>query len=236
VDVTPAVQAHHLSVPRTARYYTIGDAGADVSEVWIVCHGYGQLAAPFLASFERIASPTRLIVAPEALSRYYVDRSTSPNDPPPRVGASWMTREDRDHEIADQIAYLDALHDLIRPPERTGRVRLRVLGFSQGVATVGRWLAYGRTRADELIVWAGAFPTDVDLRALGRRLGAAPVVFVAGSRDELASWTAAEAQLQRFTEAGISARRVSFEGGHRLDNATLDHLAGTAERPSGVAE
>ena len=218
-------QPRHLSVPRTARYYTLGEPGAAVSEVWIVCHGYGQLAAAFLAPFERISSPARLIVAPEALSRYYLDRARAPNDPPPRVGASWMTREDRDHEIVDQVAYLDALHDLVRPPAQASRVRLRVLGFSQGVATVGRWLAQGRARADEVILWAGAFPPDVDLGPFARRLGGAPVVLVAGSRDELASWMAADSQLQRFTDAGIAARLVSFDGGHRLDDATLDLIA-----------
>jgi len=225
------MQAHHLTVPRTARYYTLGDAGAHVSEVLMVCHGYGQLAQPFLASFERVASPTRLIVAPEALSRFYLDRSALPNDQPPRVGATWMTREDRDHEIADQVAYLDALHDLVRPAAPAA-VRLRVLGFSQGVATVARWLALGRARADELILWAGAFPPDVELTGFARRLGPASVVLVAGARDELASWTAADSQLQRFTDAGVSARLVAFEGGHRLDDATLDQLAADGEAPA----
>jgi len=199
--------------------------------VWIVCHGYGQLARAFLASFERVASPTRLLVAPEALSRFYLDRSALPNDQPPRVGATWMTREDRDHEIADQVAYLDALHDLVRPAAPAA-VRLRVLGFSQGVATVARWLALGRARADELILWAGAFPPDVELTGFARRLGPASVVLVAGARDELASWTAADSQLQRFTDAGVSARLVAFEGGHRLDDATLDQLAADGEAPA----
>ena len=225
------MQAHHLTVPRTARYYTLGDAGAHVSEVWMVCHGYGQLAQPFLASFERVASPTRLLVAPEALSRFYVDRPVPPNEQPPRVGAAWMTREDRDHEIADQVAYLDALHDLVRPAAPAA-VRLRVLGFSQGVATVARWLALGRARADELILWAGAFPPDVELTGFARRLGPASVVLVAGARDELASWTAADSQLQRFTDAGVSARLVAFGGGHRLDDATLDQLAADGEAPA----
>ena len=225
------MQAHHLTVPKTARYYTLGDAGAHMSEVWMVCHGYGQLAHPFLASFERVASPARLIVAPEALSRFYLDRSAPPNDQPLRVGATWMTREDRDHEIADQVAYLDALHDLVRPAAPAA-VRLRVLGFSQGVATVARWLALGRACADELILWAGGFPPDVELAGFARRLGAASVVLVAGTRDELASWTAADSQLQRFTDAGVSARLVSFEGGHRLDDATLDQLAADGEVPA----
>ena len=143
-----------------------------------------------------------------------------------RVGATWMTREDRGAEIADQVAYLDALCEQLRPAGAASHVRLRVVGFSQGVATVGRWLAYGRVRADELILWAGAFPPDVDLTSLADRLAHTRVVLVVGSRDELASWAGADAQLQRFAAAGIDARLVSFQGGHRLDNATLAALAG----------
>ena len=221
---------HHLAVQRTARYYTLGtlpaDAlGADVTEVWMVCHGYGQLAAPFIQSFARVAAPSRCIVAPEALSRFYLDRSSTATDPPPRVGATWMTREDREHEIADQVAYLDALHDRCRPPSVADRVRLRVLGFSQGVATASRWLAYGRVRADELIAWAGAFPPDIDLASFADRMSSTTVALVVGTRDELASWAAADAQLERFTAAGIRARQLTFDGGHRLDGTTLMAIA-----------
>ena len=216
---------HHLVVQRTARYFALGEPSASTTELWIACHGYGQLAAPFLASFAAVASPSRVIVAPEGLSRFYLDGPSTATEPPRRVGAAWMTREDREHEIADQATYLDALHDRLRPPERVGSVRLRALGFSQGAATVARWIAASRVSVDQLIVWAGAFPADVDLAAFRERLAGAPVVFVAGTRDELAPWAAADVQLQRFTDAGISARLVSFTGGHRLDYGTLAAIA-----------
>ena len=218
----------HLTVQRTARYYVSGgppgDEVAGLTELWIVCHGYGQLAGPFLESFASLATPTRRIVAPEALSRFYLD-PVSATAAERRVGATWMTREDRDHDIADQVAYLDALYGRLVPAASATRVRLRVLGFSQGVATVARWLAFGRVRADELILWAGAFPPEVELGSFAERLHGAPVVLVVGDRDELASWAGADAHLHRFTAAGIDARLVSFEGGHRLDVATLAALA-----------
>ena len=218
------METHHLSVPRTARYYTIGRQSAAVTDVWIVCHGYGQLAAAFVAPFERIAAESRLIIAPEALSRFYLDRSRLTNDPAPRVGATWMTREDRDHEIDDHVRYLDALAAHVRSSVSDG-VRLRILGFSQGVATVARWIARGTVRAHELIVWAGSFPQDVEPPLLRERLGDAPVTVVVGTRDQLAPWAAAETQVERFTAAGIGARLIRFDGGHRLDDATLRSIA-----------
>jgi predicted esterase len=220
---------HHLSVPRTARYYTVGGEGEDASaarELWIVCHGYGQLAARFLEAFVPLAAPWRRIVAPEGLSRFYLERSRVGVNTQAGVGATWMTREDREHEIVDQIAYLDALLDDLLPVSLTSRVRLRVLGFSQGVATVSRWLARGRrVRPDQVILWAGSFPTDVELSHLAGKLAGAAVIFAVGTRDELASWVSADTEVGRFNTAGIDARLVTFDGGHRMDTATLAALA-----------
>jgi len=162
----PSISEQHITVQRTARYFTLGgsdDRGREIRDLWIVCHGYGQLAASFLRAFTPIATPSRRIVAPEGLSRFYLDSNRKAANPDPRIGASWMTREDREHEIADQIAYLDAVHDHVRAALEPSVVRLRVLGFSQGVATVARWLAYGRARADDVIFWAGSFPAEIEL-------------------------------------------------------------------------
>ena len=221
---------HHLAVTRTARYFTVGgndEDGEDATalrELWIVCHGYGQLAARFLEPFVPLAAPWRRIVAPEGLSRFYLDRSRVGVNPQAGVGATWMTREDREHEIADQIIYLDTLLDHLLPLPHRSNVRLRVLGFSQGVATVSRWLVRGRVRPDEVVLWAGSVPADVNLSDLAGRLEAAPVVFAVGTQDELASWAAADVEVGRFNAAGIHARLVTFNGGHRLDTATLGDL------------
>lgn len=220
---------HHLAVTRTARYYVVDgvDGGPDdaIRDLWIVCHGYGQLARTFVTPFEKLAAPWRRVVAPEALSRFYTDASRKPSDSEPRVGATWMTREDREREIDDQVSYLDALLDHVRPRPAGSGVRLRVLGFSQGVATVVRWLDRGRVRADEMILWAGSFPPDVDVTTFAARIGGAAVVFVVGARDELTPWAGADVALRRLIDAGVAARLVTFEGGHRLDDATLAALA-----------
>jgi predicted esterase len=218
------IAEHHIAVRRTARYYTLGTATRETHELWIVCHGYGQLALPFLTSMAKVASPDRLIVAPEGLSRFYLDRTSMTNDPPPRVGASWMTREDRDLEIADQIEYLESLLGELRNTV-PGDVRLRLLGFSQGVATVCRWIARGAVRPAELILWAGSFPPDIDLMEFGQRIRGTAVTMVFGSRDQLTPITAAESQRERLTGAGIEVALIAFDGGHRLDDATLLSLA-----------
>jgi hypothetical protein len=108
-----ALHEHHLRVERTARYFTMGaperapEGGID--ELWYVCHGYRQSAERFLGHFRSIGDEHRIIVAPEALSRFYIEPAEGRHGPADRVGASWMTREDRESEIRDYVGYLDAL-------------------------------------------------------------------------------------------------------------------------------
>ena len=140
------MEQRFIRVPRTARYHVLGDA-KKAKRIWIVLHGYGQLARYFLNKFEGIGTDL-LIVAPEGLSRFYTDVSHQ------RVGATWMTREDRDHEIVDQIEYLDTLVAEIQK-EALPDATWGVLGFSQGVATAYRWLMQGNTKVDKVVLWGG---------------------------------------------------------------------------------
>lgn len=207
---------HRIAITRQARYYTAGNPSA-ASELWIVIHGYGQLASDFLKDFEPLVTSSRAFVAPEALSRFYMETGRTGGHGDMPVGATWMTREDRDAEIADYVAYLDAVERAIWHP----RARLGVLGFSQGVATQMRWLATRASAVDRVVTWAGQVPPELDLVALRSKLPADGVEFVQGARDKFATWAGIEAQVARFTDAGIATRVTTFEGGHRLDDATL---------------
>jgi predicted esterase len=214
---------HHLTVPRTARYYALGTAGPETRSVWIACHGYGHLAGEFVTGLRAVATPDRLIIAPEALNRYYHD--TRPGaSATSAVGATWMTREDRRSEIADQITYLDALYATLFRDVAREAVRVTVLGFSQGAATVSRWLAHSTVRVDRVICWAGAIPDDVSLAA-DSALARAVLVMVVGSRDQYATAARIAAQEAALNEAGKSFTRFEFDGGHRLDDTVLQDLA-----------
>src|SRR5689334_24649314 len=134
----------------------LGSLEADLKEVWFVCHGHGQLAARFIARFLPLESPQRLFIAPEALSRYYLSPpKAGPHPPGTPVGASWMTSEDRESEINDYVGYLDLLYDEVFSIIDRAKVSLWVLGFSQGVSTVARWVVRGRVEPDRVIVSSG---------------------------------------------------------------------------------
>ena len=176
--------------------------------------------------FEPVANPTRTIVAPEALSRYYLDGPRGGSHVTSGVWATWMTREDRESEIADQVSYLDTLHDTITAGVSPSAAQLTVLGFSQGVATVCRWLARGRTRAHRLVCWGGAIPEDIELGPHSP-LRHPALSLVVGSRDIYATPDRVAHQESVLQAAGVPFTRLRFEGGHRLDDATILQLAGT---------
>lgn len=208
------IRTEHLPVTRTARLAESGDPAAARS-VWYLLHGYGQLAPDFLRQCAALARPSRLLVAPEGLSRFYT-RGVSE-----RPGASWMTREDREAEILDQMAYLDAVHlhvlaRLERPPEH-----VVVLGFSQGATTADRWVAGRSVDPSAVILWAGAPAMDLGAGTpVARRM-----IMVYGSSDPFITPRSSEPIRSLLSARGQAVEVERFEGAHVIDPGTLSALA-----------
>ena len=212
----------HIEVPRTARYWVLGEDVPHPDELWCVLHGYRQLAARFLRRFEGIADESRRIVAPEALSRFYVNPETGRHGAASVVGGTWMTREDRDNEIRDYVRYLDMLHDEVS----IEGVPTTVLAFSQGVATACRWIAYGRLRPRRLVLWGDYLPPDLDMEAARSAFTDTELLIVRGTQDPALNEDLWAQEQGRLDSAGISYRFVSYEGGHDIHTETLRELAG----------
>jgi predicted esterase len=198
---------HRLSVPRSARCFSRG--GEAAAEAWVILHGYGQLASRLLRGFESIATPARLIVAPEGLSRFYLDAGAG------KVGASWMTKEDRAREIEDYLAYLDLVRATLVP-----RVPLTILGFSQGVATAARWAVATSPSPVRLVCWGGLVPEEIPAASL------LPIqlTYVVGEREEWAPPPAVESQAASLRSAGVSVQVHRFDGGHEIRPSEVARL------------
>jgi predicted esterase len=222
----PAITPHRIRVRRSARYYTLGPTHGFPRELWVVLHGYGQLAARFLAWFAPLDDGTRLVVAPEGLSRFYLDPiAERRGQTTPRVGATWMTREDREHEIEDYVAYLEQLSAEIRRHLAGAGPRIGVLGFSQGTATRCRWLAASELRADQVVLWAGGVPPELDVAEWSARLHGAALTLVAGEQDEMVPASAVVEEGERMSAAGVAFTLLRHPGGHRVDGDALLALA-----------
>src|SRR5687768_2159509 len=222
---------HHIEVTRTARYFLMGEPSRSVRDVWFVCHGYGQLASDFMKEFDCIASPERLVVAPEALSRFYVPAGEGFHGPDSKIGATWMTREDREAEISDYIAYLDRLYDSIFERLERDNVRVTVLGFSQGGATANRWVTRGRARADRLLMWGCLLASDSDLNEAASFFRDVELSIIYGTRDKFADTGMVADYEKLLRENSVPYSLVTFDGGHRMDRDTLRSLASSRPVP-----
>jgi predicted esterase len=212
---------HHLTITRTARYYQLGRLSAHTKQVWFVCHGYGQLAEYFSRHFAFLieADPDTVVIAPEGLSRFYLTGNGG------RVGASWMTSHDRLHEINDHVNFLNQVAKSVLA-ECSAHVRITVLGFSQGTATVCRWLTRAHFRPTHLILWAGSFPEDIDPVLAEYLLHDLALTVVVGTADEYVSLPLQTEYLERLTGLGAKPKLVTFAGKHELNRSVLEAIAG----------
>lgn len=216
---------HFIKVTRTARYELLGPATGDVRELWFVLHGYGQLAASFVDVFSALNDGSRLIVAPEALNRFYLADVDSAPAAERAVGATWMTREDRENEIADYVAYLDAIATAVLGRLSTRRPRIVVVGFSQGAATAARWITQGSVRPTEVVLWGSFLPPEIDSPERAQPLRDASLRIVVGSRDRYVSAERVAEEERRLGAMGVAYQLIRYAGGHGVSRAALRDLA-----------
>lgn len=210
--------------------YAVRGNEEDPEEIWFVLHGYGQLAHRFLRYFADLDDGSRLLVAPEGLHRHYLDHADR------KVGASWMTSEDRLTDIEDYVGWLDRLYERVRDAVEGGRqagmglgrdrgVPVVTLGFSQGVHTLSRWLAFGEARLDTVVLWGAPVPPDLEVGDHLARFRQPRIALVAGEEDPHFRPDAVAAVEERLASHGIAVRTIGFAGGHRIDREALGRIA-----------
>ena len=212
------INAHKTKVQKTAHYYTIGSPGDHIKNFWIICHGYGQLASNMIRKFTEIDDNSTFILAPEGLSRFYwggVDGN---------VAASWMTKQDRLEEIADYSNYLKSLYDTFRI-QLPDNVKITLLGFSQGCATQCRWIMREFPEFDNLILWAGLLPEDLDYTPYQSYFNSKKIIFVYGKTDQYVTSERLKWQEDFSKKQGLKYETYTFEGRHEIDRVLLKKMA-----------
>jgi predicted esterase len=178
------------------------DQGAPL-KLFVGCHGYGQNADGFMELLRGVpvdASWTRVSI--QALHRFYRGRLRT-------TVASWMTRQDRELLIGDNVAYVDAA--IAQVSGTRAVARLALCGFSQGVAMAFRAGLLGARRADAVLALGGDVPPELLADAA---LTFPRVLLARGAADD---WYAAEklltdeAALQR---RGTAVETLTFDGMH----------------------
>ena len=190
----------------------IEDAAVRASRGWIVgFHGYGQSAEDMLDELQRLNDDRGWsVAAPQGLHRFYTRGDQ-------RVIASWMTRQDRELAIADNVEYVTRLLAQLElpAPHAAAACPLVVVGFSQGAAMAYRAAALGPRPADAVIALAGDIPPEV--RALAQAMDRARLgrVLIGAGIDD--TWFTAEkcrADAAWLEAAGVPYDVQTFAGGH----------------------
>lgn len=182
--------------------YLVKQAAAG-APVLVGFHGYAEAAE---TEMQRLVAIPGLegwtLASVQGLHRFYQRRSD-------QVVASWMTRQDRELTIADNVAYVSAaIDELIADRPATALV---FAGFSQGVAMAFRAACLGRHAPAAIVSLGGDVPPDLGAEALRR----SPRVLLGRGRDDrVYGGVAFEADQARLREAGATVEPIVIEGGH----------------------
>lgn len=197
---------HKLIAQKTFRYQQIGELD-QATQLLIVLHGYGQLAEFFIRKFNDVPE-NYLVVAPEGMHRFYLNGTSG------RVGASWMTKEDRESDITDNLNWLNQLLNELKEKKKFEKIIL--LGFSQGGATAARWYYSKKVPFDQLILWASVFPPDLERPQINSKSNN---YFVIGTEDEFYNDEAQMTEIDFYQKIGFQT--LQFQGKHDIHNTTM---------------
>jgi predicted esterase len=192
-------ELRHVATRVHGRYLLRAPLTAGPWPLLVGFHGYAETADAQLDALSHISgADTWLIVSVQALHSFYTrDR---------RVVANWMTRQDRELAIADNLAYVSAVLEAVRS-ECSVRPPLVFAGFSQGAAMAYRAAAHAPCRA--VIVLGGDVPPDVaDAARLPR------VLIGRGTNDAWYTAEKHERDCAALAALAVPVETCVFDGGH----------------------
>lgn len=180
-----------------------GSPGASGAPLLVGFHGYGENAERHLAELRRIPGAARWVLcAVQALHPFY-NRAGD-------VIASWMTRQDREQAIEDNVRYVASVVARVKR-ELPVSERLVYLGFSQGAAMAYRAAACSGQPCQGVIVLGGDLPPELERRDL---TGFPPVLLGRGTSEEWYDAAKMEHDVELLRARKIDVRALVFQGGH----------------------
>jgi predicted esterase len=208
----------YIKTEKTARYLLcLPDPGIAPVALCMALHGYGDSAKRFAGDLDLLLKSGVALLVPEALSRFYTKGFDGP------VGASWMTREDRENEIHDYLTYLDKLKAEV-VMRNYSQLPFWVLGFSQGVATAVRWVARGNAGPCNLALWAGTLPPEIKHKEEFSPEKIKKLTYLLGDADKFIAAEKGREQIELLSGAGLNFRFFTYTGEHKIEAKPLAEL------------
>ena len=185
--------------------YLVRPAPSGKNVHWLIgFHGQSQTAENFLPDLMRVPhGPTWLVAAIQGLNRSYAGRSRA-------IVANWMTSQDRELAIADNVAWVDRVLDALER-EFGAPKSIVFAGFSQGVAMAYRAGLLCRRTCAAIVAVCGDVPPELET---GSTRDWPRVLAATGSRDEWYTPARLEDDFEFLRARRADAVRLVFEGGH----------------------
>ena len=219
------MSTHFIEALQKQRIDSLGELNESTTNIWFALHGYGQLVEYFKRHFVPLVQNGRAIILPQGAHKFYLNGTEG------RVGASWMTKEDRLTDIDNQRLFLNEA--ISWAAAKAPNARFHMVGFSQGVATGMRFLGYSCVSFHSLLAWAGSWPPDLDEKS---RMVLAQTTMSSwfGTTDPFIGMTKREERITLYkNEFDLRPEVNTYDGGHtfrsdilaneinRLENITL---------------
>ena len=201
-----------IEIKRTAHYY-LQHPKQPITSLLFVIHGYAQLAEDFLNDFISLKESNVLVVAPEAPSKFY-NKEKKPV-------ANWMTSYEREDEITDYINYLNQLYLTISLDY--SNLPINVLGFSQGVSTLLRWITNSSIQPQQVHLCSGSIPLELTEKNFASLL-ASTFFYYYGSDDRLLKEAVALKQIDFLKSLASNVKFVPFSGRHEVSKECISNL------------
>ena len=201
-----------IIVSRTAHYY-LQLPEKNIQRILFVLHGYAQKASDFIKEFDFLKSTDCLVVAPEALSKFYNKKG--------EAVANWMTVHQRLDEIDDYVGYLNQLRDEI--VQEYGNLATAALGFSQGTSTLMRWCMKSKLPMTHLYLCSGSIPPELDRSNVSHFEG--NILYYYGDEDKLLPLEKVQLQLEALSALGLSYESKGYSGRHEISEVCKKDLS-----------
>ncbi|WP_281613723.1 hypothetical protein [Flammeovirga sp. SubArs3] len=211
-------QKEWVSIKMDAPFYTNGNQSEETEHLWFLFHGYGQLAEHFMRRFDIVDPKKHHVVALQGLSRFYLDNKYE------KIGASWMTRMEREKDIIHQKRYIDEVYYDRLFNTKVFDIKKNFFAFSQGGATLMRWLKNTQPEVDSIVMWGADFPHELspeDFSFLNEEVN---LIYVIGENDPFLEMIKLERIKKLLNDLTCNTEIVTFKGGHHVHRETLQKI------------
>jgi predicted esterase len=192
-------------------YLTVPPATPGPAPILVGFHGYAEDAEAQIERLRAIPESSRwLSVSIQALHRFYQRRTN-------RVVASWMTSQDRERAIADNVAYVATCIDAVADEWPT-IPKVVFAGFSQGVAMAYRAAVNATRGVAGVVAVGGDIPPELTPGAL-QRLPAA--LIARGKSDDWYTKEKFADDERRLRDCSVSVRALEFNAGHEWSSEVV---------------